>query len=66
MEKDQEEKFRWLVMFEPRGKIYTYMYKTVSQMAEAIRISYEEHERTYPYRVWVIVNDEVQKVEITS
>lgn len=64
MKEEPEEKFRWLVMFVPRGKIYTYMYKTVPQMTEIIKFSHEKH-GFYPYRAWVIVDDEVQKVVIT-
>lgn len=64
IEEQAEEKFQWLVMFRTGGKTYTYMNRTIPDMA---LVAKNHHDRSgvYPHRMWVIVKDEVQKVEIT-
>lgn len=59
-----EEKYHWIVMFRKGGKLYPYMYRTVSEMVLTVKSHYDRH-AVYPYRMWVIVDDEVQKVVIS-
>jgi hypothetical protein len=63
-ETQEEEKYHWIVMFNRGGKIYTYLYRTTPHMTEVVKRYYAEHDK-YPYRMWVIVDGEIQKVVIT-
>ncbi len=58
-----EEKFHWVVMFNQGGKLYTYMYRNVPYMTDVVQKFSDQHGR-FPYRMWVIVGGEMQKVEI--
>lgn len=62
-EQSDDEKYHWIVVFRRYGKVYPYMYRTVETMAETVRVHHEKY-GVYPYRMWVIVNDEIQKVVI--
>jgi len=59
-----EEKYHWIVLFAKGGKLYPYLHRTIPHMTGVIKRFYAEHGH-YPFRVWVIVDDEVQKVVIT-
>lgn len=61
----EEDRHHWIVMFSEREKLYAYLYRTVPYMTEVVRKFYSEHAR-WPYRMWVIVDGEIQKVEISS
>lgn len=65
MADEDEEKLHWIVVFNKGGKIYPYMYRTVEYMAAIVKDHHIRHNK-YPYRMWVIVDDEVQRVEITD
>lgn len=62
-EQSDEEKYHWIVMFNERGKVYPYLYRTVLHMTDVVQRFFVEHGR-YPYRMWAIVEGEIQKVEI--
>lgn len=59
-----EEKYCWVVMFQRGEKLYTYVNRTVPFMSATLA-KYHAKNGTYPYRMWVIVDDEVQKVAVT-
>lgn len=61
---EPEEKYRWIVMFKKGGKLYTYLNRTIPFMTAVIGKYRDEHAE-YPYRVWVVVDDEIQKVVIS-
>lgn len=63
-DEQDEGKYHWIIMFTRGARLYTYLHRTVPFMTKVLKASYEEHGK-YPYRVWVIVDDEIQKVEIT-
>lgn len=58
-----EEKYQWVVRFNPGGKLYTYMYRTVAHMAGVVEV-FQEKEGRFPHRMWVVVGDEMHKVDI--
>jgi len=60
-----EDKYHWIVVFRKSGKVYPYMYRTVPEMTLVVKGHHDKY-GAYPYRMWVIVEDEVQKVVITS
>lgn len=64
MTEDLEEKYRWIIMFQSGGKLYTYLNRTVPHMAEVVKRYHDEH-ASYPHRMWVVVDDDMQKVVIT-
>lgn len=59
-----EEKYRWIIMFHEEGKLYTYLWRTKAYMAGVLKKYYDEH-TSYPYKIWVVVDDEMHKVMIT-
>lgn len=64
-EQPEEEKYQWIVWFHPGGRLYTYLNRTVPHMAEVLGRYHAQHGK-YPHRVWVIVDNEIQKVVITQ
>lgn len=64
MKEELEEKLQWLVMFRMGGKTYTYMNRTVPDMTIVVKNHHDKY-GVYPHRMWVIVDDEVQKVVIS-
>jgi len=60
---EPEEKYHWVVWFRQGGRLYTYLHRTVEDMTSMVEKHYAEH-ATYPYRMWVIVDGEIQKVVI--
>jgi hypothetical protein len=63
-EDNKEEKLHWIVMFRVGSKLYPYMYRSVPEMALVAKGHFDRY-GVYPHRMWVIVDDEVQKVVIT-
>lgn len=63
----EEDRYHWIVMFNENDSkgVYTYKYRSVPYMTAVVKKFHDEHNR-YPYRIWVIVDGNVQKVEITS
>ena len=60
-----DELYDWIVMFRKNERrLYTYMSRSVGYMEGAIKKSYEKH-GYHPYRIWVLVDGEIQKVEIS-
>lgn len=64
-EEAEEEKYHWIVMFNQRGKVYPYLYRTLPHMTAVVKKFHDEHSR-YPFLMWVIVEGEMQKVEFAS
>ena len=60
----EERRYHWIVIFKERGKIYTYLNRTIPYMSAVVKKFYDDHDQ-YPYRMWVIVDGEIQKVEVT-
>jgi hypothetical protein len=60
---EDEEKYHWVVIFNRHGKVYPYMYRTISYMTQTVKKFHAEHNR-WPYLMWVIVGEEMQKVNI--
>lgn len=65
MNTDEDEKYHWFVIFRKGEKPYSYLYRTIGHMTDVIQRSYERT-GSYPHRMWVIVNDEVNKVVINK
>jgi len=63
-DRDTEGKLHWIVIFNKEGKIYPYMYRSVEYMTMVVKAHHDKYNK-YPYRMWVIVDDEIQKVVIT-
>ena|SRR5689334_9588844 len=63
VEDQDEEKYHWVVWFRKGGKLYTYMYRSVPDMVKMVQDHYAKH-AVHPYRMWVLVEGEIQKVEI--
>lgn len=63
-EVEREEKYHWIVVFRKGGKVYPYMYRTVEHMTGTVKAHYDKY-GVYPHAMWVMVEDEMQKVEIT-
>lgn len=64
-EQPAEEKYYWIILFKSGGRLYPYLFRTVPYMTQVIKKYCDEHGGTYPFRVWVIVDNEIQKVVIT-
>lgn len=62
---EDEKKYHWMIMFSEAGKVYAYQFRTMSHMAQVLGKFFAEHGR-YPFRVWSIVDGEIQKVNISS
>jgi hypothetical protein len=60
---EEVEKYRWIIMFQEEGKLYTYLWRTKAHMADVLKKHYDEH-ASYPYKIWVVVDDEMHKVVI--
>jgi len=63
MPTDEEEKYHWLVVFRERQAPYTYKFRTESYMAEVVA-KHREQYGVFPYRMWIIVDNEIKKVVI--
>ncbi len=63
-EDESEERYHWIVVFRKGGKPYTYMFRTIEEMAATMK-SHRARKGDYPYRTWVVVDDEIQKVIVT-
>lgn len=60
---DAEEKYHWVVVFRRNQLPYTYKFRSVPYMVE-VCAKHKDRYGVYPFRMWVIVDDEIQKVEI--
>lgn len=62
-EEAPEGRYNWIVVFGKGGKPYTYLKRSIPYMALVVKKFHKEH-GTYPHRMWVLVDDEIQAVEI--
>lgn len=65
MTEEPEAKYHWIVMFRKGGRLYPYLWRTIPDMTTIVKSHYERS-GVWPHRMWVIVEDEVQKVVITA
>lgn len=63
MTEQPEEKYHWIVVFRKGGKLYPYLYRTVTEMTLIVKAN-KDRSGSYPHRVWAIINDEVHKVDV--
>ncbi len=64
MTEQPEEKYHWIVIFRKGSKVYTYQNRTERELNQVVKDHYEKY-GVHPYRMWVIADDEIEKVVIT-
>lgn len=65
MPQDEEEKYHWLVVFKEGQLPYMYKFRSESYMVEQL-VKHRQRNGVYPFRMWVIVDNEIQKVDIAE
>lgn len=58
------DRHHWIVQYEQGGRLYTY-FMSFEEMTSKMTERYEIR-LGVPFRTWVIVNDEMEKVNIAS
>ena len=62
---DEDGRYHWFVVFRKGDAPYPYKFRNLDYMTAVFQKSYDRT-GSYPFRVWVIIDDEIQKVTVSK
>lgn len=64
-EPSEDDKYHWVVVFRKGQRPYTYLFRTMAEMVSVVKEHRRRNGNHDPYAMWVMVEEEIQKVVIT-